>query len=131
MHYLRPTTHYSSLTTHCSPPYSLTKVLHLKLMELILTMAILTMAVLTKVWDLKLMKLILTMAILTMAVLTKVWDLKLMKLIFTFSAGSEVFCLAMSNNTVYGGCQVIVSIAIVSIAIVTTPSMAARQANPT
>ena len=33
------------------------------------------------------------------------WDLKLMKLIFTFNAGSEVYCLAMANNTVYGGCQ--------------------------
>ena len=35
----------------------------------------------------------------------KVWDLKLMKLIFTFNAGSEVYCLAMANNMVYGGCQ--------------------------
>jgi hypothetical protein len=38
-------------------------------------------------------------------VTVKVWDLKLMKLIFTFNAGSEVYCLAMANNTVYGGCQ--------------------------
>ena len=35
----------------------------------------------------------------------KVWDLKQMKLIFTFNAGSEVYCLAMTNNMVYGGCQ--------------------------
>ena len=38
-------------------------------------------------------------------VTVKVWDLKLMKLIFTFNAGSEVYCLAMANNMVYGGCQ--------------------------
>jgi len=34
----------------------------------------------------------------------KVWDLKTMKCIFTFASGSEVYSLAMTNNTVYGGC---------------------------
>ena len=34
----------------------------------------------------------------------KVWDLKNMKCIFTFASGSEVYSLAMTNNTVYGGC---------------------------
>jgi len=34
----------------------------------------------------------------------KVWDLKVMKCIFTFASGSEVYSLAMTNNTVYGGC---------------------------
>jgi WD40 repeat protein len=29
-----------------------------------------------------------------------------MKCIFTFSTGSEVYSLAVKNNTVYGGCQV-------------------------
>jgi len=28
-----------------------------------------------------------------------------MKCIFTFSTGSEVYSLAVTNNTVYGGCQ--------------------------
>ena len=28
-----------------------------------------------------------------------------MKCIFTFASGSEVYSLAMTNNTVYGGCQ--------------------------
>ena len=32
------------------------------------------------------------------------WDLKSMKCIFTFASGSEVYSLAMTNNTVYGGC---------------------------
>jgi len=35
----------------------------------------------------------------------QVWDLKTMKCIFTFSTGSEVYSLAVTNNTVYGGCQ--------------------------
>mmetsp|Transcript_21917 Transcript_21917/g.50193 ORF Transcript_21917/g.50193 Transcript_21917/m.50193 type:complete len:875 (-) Transcript_21917:277-2901(-) len=35
----------------------------------------------------------------------KIWDLKTMKCIFTFATGSEVYCLAIANNTVYGGCQ--------------------------
>ena len=35
----------------------------------------------------------------------KVWDIKTLKCIFTFQAGSEVYCLAMTNSMVYGGCQ--------------------------
>jgi len=35
----------------------------------------------------------------------KVWDVKAMKCIFTFNTPSQVYCLAMNNNTVYGGCQ--------------------------
>jgi len=35
----------------------------------------------------------------------KVWDLRTMKCIFTFASGSQVYCLALKSNTVYGGCQ--------------------------
>jgi len=28
-----------------------------------------------------------------------------MKCIFTFASGSQVYCLALKSNTVYGGCQ--------------------------
>lgn len=36
--------------------------------------------------------------------LLQVW--KAMKCIHTFTTSSEVYCLAISNSTVYGGCQV-------------------------
>merc|ERR1711967_126231 len=35
----------------------------------------------------------------------KVWDIKGMKCIFTFQSTSQVYCLVMNNNTVFGGCQ--------------------------
>ena len=38
----------------------------------------------------------------------QVWDLKLMKLIFTFNAGSEVCCLALTNNTYFSWILVMV-----------------------
>ena len=37
---------------------------------------------------------------------SQVWDLKAMKCIFTFNSTSQVYCLALTNNFVYGGCQV-------------------------